>query len=49
VVAEIVKVRYLRLMELVSRGYSWDDAALLADALVPLSCVLETIVPGTKR
>jgi hypothetical protein len=47
--AEVVRVRYLRLMELVSRGYGWDDAALLAAAPVPLSCVLETIVPGTKR
>jgi hypothetical protein len=42
----IVKARYLRLMELVSHGYSWDDAAVLMDAPVSLSCILETVVPA---
>ena len=42
----IVKARYLRLMELVSHGYSWDDAAVLMDAPVALSCILETVAPA---
>jgi hypothetical protein len=38
--------RYLRLMELVSLGYSWDDACLLVDAPVSLRCILETFSPA---
>jgi hypothetical protein len=30
-------------MELVSHGYSWEDACLFADAPVPLDCILETV------
>jgi hypothetical protein len=41
----IVKERYLRLMELVSYGYSWDEAAMLVDAPVSLACILETVAP----
>ena len=46
--SEIVKRRYLRLMELVSCGYSWDDACLLADAPVSLRCILETVAPAAR-
>jgi hypothetical protein len=38
--------RYLRLMELVSRGYSWEDAWLLLDAPVSLDCILATVAPA---
>jgi len=41
----LVKTRYLRLMELVSNGYSWDDATVLLDAPVSLRCILETVAP----
>ena len=46
--AEVATKRYLRLMELVCRGYSWDDAALLASAPVPLACIFDTVLPGSK-
>ena len=46
--SEIVKARYLRLMELVAYGYSWDDACLLADAPVSLRCILETVAPAAR-
>jgi hypothetical protein len=42
----LVKTRYLRLMELVSNGYSWDDAAVLLDAPVSLGCILENVAPA---
>jgi hypothetical protein len=41
--AAIVIDRYLRLMELVSRGYGWDEACLLADAPVSLRCIFDTV------
>jgi hypothetical protein len=41
----LVKTRYLRLMKLVSNGYSWDDATVLLDAPVSLRCILETVAP----
>jgi hypothetical protein len=44
----LVKARYLRLMELVSFGFSWEDAAVLMDAPVSLSCILETVAPAAE-
>ena len=41
--AAIVIQRYLRLMELVCHGYGWDEACLLADAPVSLSCIFDTV------
>jgi hypothetical protein len=46
--ATTVKERYLRLMELVSLGYGWADACLLADAPVSLSCILKTVSPAAN-
>ena len=37
---------YRRLMELVCSGFSWEDAALLADAPVPLACITRVFAPA---
>jgi len=40
-----VEQNYRRLMELVSRGFSWADAELLAAAPVSLACIVAAFAP----
>jgi hypothetical protein len=40
-----VEHNYRRLMELVSRGFAWTDAELLAAAPVSLACILSVFAP----
>jgi hypothetical protein len=44
-IGPIAKERYLRLMEPVGCGYSWDEAPTLVHTPVSLACVLETVAP----